>query len=60
MKLEWYSYTCFLLAFLICLEQYIVWNDWFTISQIHHETFAVGLVCLGVGLLAGRKHRRKR
>lgn len=57
MKLKIVACLCFLVAFLILFEQYVVYGEWFSISQIHHETFAVGFVCLGIGLLLGKKFR---
>jgi len=56
-KVEWLAALQFVLAFLILMHQYLVWGDFFTISQIHHETFAVGFVCLGIGLLVGKRKR---
>ena len=30
-------------SFLILFQQYATWGVWFSISDIHHETFAVAL-----------------
>jgi hypothetical protein len=57
-KLDWLALSFFVGAFLILFEQFLVYGDWFTISQIHHETFAVGFVTLGIGLLLGKKLRK--
>jgi hypothetical protein len=43
----------FILAFLIQLQQKLTFGLWFQISDIHHETFAIASVALGLGVLIG-------
>jgi hypothetical protein len=56
---EWFATLLFIGAFLVLLHQYVIWGDFFTLSQVHHETFAVGLVCLGLGIIMGSKQGKK-
>jgi hypothetical protein len=54
MKPQKLAYLCFVLAFLVMLHQAVMYNDWWTWSQfLHHESWAFGLVCLGVGIFLG-------
>ena len=50
MNLHKVAYIMFGLAFLIALAQYVEWGEWFTVSQLHHETFVVAFGFAG-GLL---------
>jgi hypothetical protein len=43
----------FVLAFLVLYEQEVTFGVWFQISDIHHETFALASVALGIGVLIG-------
>jgi hypothetical protein len=41
------------LAFLILFEQKVTFGLWFQIDDLHHETFAIAAVALGLGVLIG-------
>ena len=43
----------FVLAFLILIQQKVTFGVWFQIEDIHHETFALASVALGIGVLIG-------
>ena len=43
----------FVLAFLILYQQKATFGVWFQISDLHHETFALVSVALGIGVLIG-------
>ena len=43
----------FVLAFLILYQQKVTFGVWFQISDLHHETFALASVALGLGVLIG-------
>ena len=43
----------FVLAFLILFQQKVTFGVWFQISDLHHETFALASVALGIGVLIG-------
>jgi hypothetical protein len=43
----------FMFAFLIQLHQKLTFGLWFQISDLHHETFAIAAVAMGVGVLVG-------
>ncbi|MCW3998976.1 MAG: hypothetical protein NWE93_01900 [Candidatus Bathyarchaeota archaeon] len=43
----------FVLGFLILLDQKLSFGVWFQISDLHHETFAIAAVALGLGALIG-------
>jgi hypothetical protein len=36
------------------------YGEWFTVSQLHHETYVVALFALGIGLLVGKKCHNKK
>jgi hypothetical protein len=55
MKKTHLAFLLFLIAFLVLLHQALTWQVWFELKDVHHETFAVGLVCLGIGILIGKK-----
>jgi hypothetical protein len=38
---------------LILLEQYLNYEVWFQMSDIHHETFALSSFALAIGVLVG-------
>lgn len=48
----------FLVGFAVALDQFIGWGDWFTFSQLHHETFVVALWFGGLVLLAVAYRKR--
>lgn len=43
----------FVLAFLILYQQKVTFGVWLQISDLHHETFALASVALGLGVLIG-------
>jgi hypothetical protein len=43
----------FVLAFLILYQQKVTFGVWFQINDLHHETFALASVVLGIGVLIG-------
>ncbi len=43
----------FILAFLILLHQKLTFGLWFQISDLHHETFAIAAIALGLGVFIG-------
>jgi hypothetical protein len=43
----------FVLAFLILFQQKVTFGVWFQISALHHETFALASLALGLGVLIG-------
>ena len=43
----------FVLALLIQFQQKVTFGLWFQIRDIHHETFAIAAVALGLGVLIG-------
>lgn len=43
----------FVLAFLMLLHQKVTFGLWFQLSDLHHETFAIAAVAMGLGLLIG-------
>jgi membrane protease YdiL (CAAX protease family) len=43
----------FAVAFLILYQQNTTFGQWFQIDQLHHETFALVSVALGLGVLIG-------
>jgi len=47
------SILFFILGFLILLEQYLNFGVWFQINDVHHETFALSLFTLAIGILIG-------
>lgn len=51
MNLRKIAYFLLLAAFVIALAQYVEWGEWFTVSQLHHETFVVTFGFAGVLLL---------
>ena len=40
-------------AFLILLHQEVTFGLWFQIDDLHHETFAIAAVAMGLGVLVG-------
>lgn len=57
MKKQSLAYLLFFLAFLVLLHQYVDYDVVFEFEQIHHETWAIALVCLGLGVLVGVKKK---
>jgi hypothetical protein len=43
----------FVLMFLILYQQELAYGVWFELSDLHHETFALASVALGIGVLIG-------
>ena len=43
----------FIAGFLILLEQYLTIGVWFEIKDVHHETLALSLFTLAIGMLIG-------
>lgn len=43
----------FVLALLIQFQQKVTFGLWFQIRDLHHETFAIAAVALGLGVLIG-------
>ncbi len=43
----------FVLAFMILYQQKVTFGLWFQIGDLHHETFALASVALGLGVLIG-------
>jgi hypothetical protein len=43
----------FVLAFIILFQQKVTFGVWFQITDLHHETFALASVALGLGVLIG-------
>jgi hypothetical protein len=43
----------FVLTFLILYQQELAYGVWFELSDLHHETFALASVALGIGVLIG-------
>jgi len=42
-----------ILGFLVLFEQYLNFGVWFEIDDVHHETFALSLFTLAIGMLTG-------
>jgi hypothetical protein len=43
----------FTFAFLIQLQQKLTFGLWFQLGDLHHETFAIAAVAMGLGVLVG-------
>ena len=43
----------FVLAFLILYQQKVTFGVWFQLGDLHHETFALASVALGLGIIIG-------
>jgi hypothetical protein len=43
----------FVAAFLILYQQYITYGTFFQLEDVHHESFAMSAVALGIGILVG-------
>jgi len=43
----------FVLTFLILYQQELAYGVWFDLNDLHHETFALASVTLGIGVLIG-------
>jgi hypothetical protein len=43
----------FVAAFLILYQQKVTFGLWFQVSDLHHETFAIACVALGIGIIIG-------
>jgi hypothetical protein len=47
-------------GFLVLAEQYLVFGVWFQIEDVHHETIALSLFALAIGLLIGVNSARNK
>ena len=47
----------FVAAFLILYQQYITYCTFFQLEDVHHESFAMSAVALGIGILVGVRLR---
>jgi len=45
----------FVAAFLILYQQYVTFGEFFQLGDVHHESFAMSAVSLGIGILVGVK-----
>jgi hypothetical protein len=43
------------LAFLVALHQYIFYQVWFELKDVHHEGIILFLIGLAIGLLVAKK-----
>jgi hypothetical protein len=43
----------FVAAFLILFQQKITFGQWFQVTDLHHETFAIASAALGIGIIIG-------
>jgi len=43
----------FVFAFLILFQQKVTFGLWFQLGDLHHETFAIASVAVGLGVLIG-------
>ena len=59
MKAALLSLLLFTVGVIILLEQVLNYGVFFEISDIHHETFAIGFFALALGVLIGTKLSRK-
>jgi len=54
---KWLAYAlailAFVAAFLILYQQYITFGVFFQIEDMHHESFAMSAVALGIGIIVG-------
>jgi len=53
------SILFFAIGFLVMLDQYLSIGIWFQFHDIHHETIALSLFALAVGILIGSNLARK-
>lgn len=57
MAKKWTALTLAILfvvvGFLILYQQYVSFGVFFQIEDIHHETFAIAFIALGIGTLIG-------
>lgn len=47
------AFVFLVLGFLILYQQKVTFGVWFEIKDIHHETFALSFLALGIGVLIG-------
>ncbi|UCE95713.1 MAG: hypothetical protein JSV51_08390 [Candidatus Bathyarchaeota archaeon] len=57
---QFIAYLCLLISFLILLHQYILYDVWFEIADIHHETFSIAFVSFGIGITLGLAARARK
>ena len=48
-----FAVFCLIAGFLALLDQYVSFGVWFQTDDIHHETIALSLFALALGLLIG-------
>jgi len=49
------AFLFIVIAFIVLLQQFVSWGIWFEIEDIHHETLAIALTTLAVGIFWGVK-----
>ncbi len=54
------TYFCLAAAFLILLHQYIFYEVWFELADIHHETFSIAFFSFAMGILLGSTSKNGR
>lgn len=47
----------FVAAFLILYQQFVTFGEFFQLEDVHHESFAISAVALGIGILTGVRLR---
>ena len=45
----------FFLAFAVALHQFYYWQTWFSVDDIHHETFVVAFICVALGIILSQR-----
>ncbi|UCG44980.1 MAG: hypothetical protein JSV58_06275 [Candidatus Bathyarchaeota archaeon] len=43
------------LAFTVALHQFYYWQTWFSVDDIHHETFVIAFICLALGIIISQR-----
>jgi hypothetical protein len=51
--------VCLFIGFLILAHQYVFYEVWFEVADIHHETVSIAFVSFGLGLLLGTRSSEK-
>ena len=44
-----------ILAFVVALHQFYYWQTWFSVEDIHHETFVVAFICIALGIVLSQR-----
>lgn len=47
----------FVAAFLVLYQQFVTFGEFFQLEDVHHESFAISAVALGIGILTGVRLR---